>query len=156
MNRSDKVARLVRRSLAAISLMLPAVAHGQSVALPSNQAPGSAIGYGAVGSSFTAVDLTHPLPVGGKQEAAALVVANAPSAPVTLFGGDYVFAQACTAYGSISLQVRGPDGGTFQTLLNKTASDTSGGTAVSFGSNAVVQAAVSGTTGCNATLSRIP
>jgi hypothetical protein len=131
-------------------------AAAQVVTLPSGNATGQAVGYGAVGDPFVPVDTNHPLPVGGKQEAFALVTANTSAAAVTAYGGDYVFAQSCSVYGTVSLRVRGPDGGTMTAILSKTAADSAGGTGVALGANAVVDAVTSGTTGCDATLTRVP
>lgn len=109
------------------------------------------------GSGITApVNATHPLPVGGFQESLALVAGNTAAGSVKVYGGDYVFAQTCSAYGTVALQVRGPDGATMQTVLSKAAADTAGGTGVALGSGSWVQVALTGTTGCNATLARVP
>ncbi|SFR86721.1 hypothetical protein [Sphingomonas jatrophae] len=89
------------------------------------------------------------------QEVLVLVSANAATAAQTAFGGDYIFAQVCTAYGTVALQVQGPDGG-FQTISSKAASDTAGGTQVRLGASASVRVQLSGTIGCAATLSRVP
>ncbi len=142
-----------------IGLTLPGwtgTAHAQPVNLPARAAPGVAVGYGATGSAYTPVDGEHPMPVGGKQEAFALLVANQPSIAATVYGGDYVFAQACGGYGTVTLRVRGPDGATMQPILTRAAIDPDGGTGVTLGSGAVVDAVISGATGCNATLSRVP
>jgi hypothetical protein len=133
-----------------------APAPAQTVTLPSGSAPGQAVGYGPVNGAYTAVDATHPLPVAGLQQAVPLVAANAPTAGATAFGGKYVFAQACATYGTVTLRYRGPDGATMTTLLSKTTADAGGGTLISLGTNAVVDATVNGTTGCNASLSRVP
>ena len=143
-------------ALAVTMTLLPGAVWAQTVTLPSGNAPGYAIGYGTSGGPYVAVDSANPLPVGGKQEGFALVAANTPSVAQTVYGGDYILAQACGAYGTVALQVRGPDGATFQTIVSKTAADAPGGTGVALGSAAVVQATVSGTTGCNVTLSRVP
>lgn len=96
------------------------------------------------------------LPTGGKQEAFTLVSANTPAAAVTTYGGSYVLTQSCTAYGTLSLRYRGPDNSTMTAMLSKTATDTGGGTLIALGTGAVVDATVSGTSGCNAILTRIP
>ena len=101
------------------------------------------------------IDGTNPLPVAGKQESAVLVSANTPSAAVTLYGGSYVLSQLCATYGSVALRYRAADGGTMTTLVTKIAPDAVA-TVVQFGSGAMVDATVSGATGCNVTLSRIP
>lgn len=97
---------------------------------------------------------TVPAPI--VQEAVTLAAGNAPAAASAVLGGSYVFAQACASYGSVALQVRGPDGATFVTIGTYTTPDTTGGRTVQLGSGAIVQLALTGTTGCNATLSRIP
>lgn len=90
------------------------------------------------------------------QESFQLVAANTPASPVSVFGGDYILSQTCGGYGTLTLQARGPDGSTWQTLLTKTASDTTSGTGLALGSYAVVRITVTGTTSCNAILSRVP
>lgn len=110
----------------------------------------------AVDKNGNAIDITNPLPVSGRQELLTLITANAPAAPVAVYGGTYVYSQGCTAYGSLTLRYRGPDGVTMITMVTKTASDNAGGTLLSLGTNAIVDVAISGTTGCNATLARIP
>ncbi|WP_433910358.1 hypothetical protein [Sphingomonas yabuuchiae] len=103
----------------------------------------------------TPVSTATPLPVAGRQESVALATANTPIAPTTLYGGNYIFTQACTAYGSVALRYRAPDGSMI-TLATKVVGDTGGGTAFQFGTSQVVDVLLTGTTGCNVTLSRIP
>lgn len=110
----------------------------------------------AVDKNGNAIDITNPLPVAGRQELVALATANAPSPAIAVYGGNYVFSQGCTAYGTLTLRYRAADGATMITMVTKTASDNAGGTLLSLGTNAIVDVAVSGTTGCNATLARIP
>lgn len=93
------------------------------------------------------------------QESYQLIAANAVSPAKKVFGGSYVFSQTCTNYnsGSLTLRVVGPDGSTLQTVITKTASDSTGGTAISLGNNVTVSATLpSGGTGCNALLTRVP
>lgn len=100
-----------------------------------------------------------PLPMSGKQEAYQLASANAAAAPVTVYGGDYVLAQTCSGYnsGSLVLQVLGPDQSTYQSILSKSGSDTTGGTGVALGSGAIVKASLpAGSAGCYASLTRVP
>lgn len=94
--------------------------------------------------------------VAGAQETLSLVTTNTPAAQQTVLGGTYIFNQQASVYGTVTLQVLGPDGATWQTVLSKTASDTTGGSSVALGSNAVVRSTVAGTTGAVATLSRVP
>ncbi len=91
-----------------------------------------------------------------QREAFQLVNANTSSAPVTIYGGDYILSQLCGSYGTLRLEVRGADGLTWLPLVTKTASDSGSGTGVALGSYAVVRVSVSGTAGCYASLSRVP
>lgn len=147
-----------RRAIALALLLAPALACAQSkpIAAPGSFVPQGAVAYGASGAAATPVTPTTPLPVMTRGESFQLVTANTPAAAVALVGGAYVFSQLCTGYGSIALRYRGPDGATMTTLVSKTAADSAGGTVFSFGTNAIVDAVVSGTTGCNATLARMP
>lgn len=92
--------------------------------------------------------------VGG--EVFSLVAANTPAAAATVYGGAYVLAQACTSYGTVTVRYRGPDGATMLPLLSKTAPDAGGGTLLSLGSGAVIDATITGGAGCNVSLSRVP
>ncbi|MDG6745529.1 hypothetical protein QCF01_14150 [Staphylococcus aureus] len=116
--------------------------------------PAGAAFVGADGQTYVATPAT-PLPVAAKQESAALVSANVPAAAVTLYGGSYVLSQLCATYGSVALRYRAADGVTMTPLVTKVAADAVA-TVVQFGSGVVVDATVSGTTGCNVALSRIP
>lgn len=131
-------------------------AGAQSVRLPGNFAPGASIGYGAADDNWTAVTEATPLPTAPKQESYVLVSANASTGPATLYGGTYVVTQGCAGYGTVTLRYRGPDGATMLPLLSRTASDSSGGTVVALGSNAMVDATLVGTTGCNVQIARLP
>lgn len=104
----------------------------------------------------TSVSAAAPLPTGGVREAFQLVSTNTPITSATVYGGDYILAQTCTSYGTLTLQVRGPDASTWLTLVTKTAADTGSGTGIALGSYAVVRVTVSGTAGCFASLSRVP
>jgi hypothetical protein len=90
-----------------------------------------------------------------RQETFQLVGSNTASAAATAYGGNYIWTQACTAYGTVSLRYRSPDGSTMITLVTRSGPEVSG-TVIQLGSAQVVDAVLSGTTGCNATLSRIP
>jgi len=92
----------------------------------------------------------------GRRESFQLIAANTPSAAVTVFGGDYIISQTCTAYGTVTLQVLGPDGATWLTLGTFTGTDTGNGTGGTIGSYAQIRMTVSGTSGCNAVLARVP
>lgn len=89
-------------------------------------------------------------------EAFQMVNANVSTGQVKVVGGDYVLAQTGMAYGTVTLQVLGPDGNTWLTLVTKSASDSGSGTGVTLAANAVVRVTVAGTTGCYASLSRVP
>ncbi len=114
--------------------------------------------YDPIAKTCAPITASAPLPVLtiNRTETFQLATANTASAPVTLFGGSYVFTQNCTAYGTVTLRYRGPDGATMTAMLSKTAADSSGGTIASFGTGAIVDVSLSGTTGCSATLARIP
>jgi len=152
---------IIRRFLSPASMLLLAVT---AFLIPTSGAHAAtrAIGSGAARVCYpvTAGDGVAACNVGvtsgGVQEVIQLVTANVASAAQTVYGGNYIFSQTCTTYGTDALQVRGPDGATYQTVISLAASDTTGGTAVSLGSSALVKAVVTGTTGCNATLSRVP
>ncbi|QXT36841.1 hypothetical protein KV697_05945 [Sphingomonas sanguinis] len=89
-------------------------------------------------------------------EAFQLVNANVSAGQVKVAGGDYVFAQTGATYGTVTLQVLGPDGNTWLTLVTKSASDAGSGTGVTLAANAVLRVTVAGTIGCYASLSRVP
>lgn len=134
-------------------------AHGQtagSIQFPSGYAPGQAPCTAQTDGTCAPVSAATPLPVSGKQESLSLASANSAAAGTAVYGGDYVFSQSCLTYGSVALQAVGPDGATYQTLVARSAADSTGGTGITFGSNAMVRVALTGTTGCNATLSRVP
>ncbi|WP_343525571.1 hypothetical protein [Sphingomonas sp.] len=149
--------RLFRISIGVMGLMaMTMAANAQEVRLPAPFVPGQAVGYGSVGGPWQPVTPATPMPVISQQESFQLVSANTPMGLATLAGGAYVLTQACQTYGSVAIRYRGPDGVTMTTMLTKTAADTMGGTVLSFGSGSVVDAALSGTTGCNIVLARIP
>lgn len=106
--------------------------------------------------SGVAIDATNPLPVATRVEAFQLATANTAAPPVALVGGSYIWAQGCTGYGSVALRYRGPDGATMVTMVTKTAADSAGGTLVQLGGGAIVDVALSGTTGCSVSLTRVP
>ena len=144
----------------ALALALsPGVALGQSAPfayVQNGNAPIRAPCVVQADLTCAAVSSTYPMPTAAKQESVTLIAANTPASAATVYGGNYAFSQTCSAYGTLTLRYRGPDGATMLTLVSKTASDSTGATLVQLGSNAVVDATVSGTTGCNATLSRVP
>lgn len=110
----------------------------------------------SVTRKVVSVETGRPFPTIGKQETFQLVSGNSPSAPVTVAGGDYILAQTCSGYGTLSIQVLGPDGSTWLLLGAYTSSDAGSGHGFALGSYAKVRISVSGTAGCNALLSRVP
>lgn len=116
------------------------------------QAPCVRLGNGAC----EPVTATAPMPVTTRAETFSLAINNLVAPPAALWGGNYVLAQSCTGYGSVTLRYRGSDGVTMVAMVTKMAADTGGGTLVAFGTNAIVDVALSGAAGCNVTLSRIP
>jgi len=143
----------------ALACLPAAPAVGQEypkIVAPSSIVPPSGVAYKAADGSTNVVSPVTPLPVAGRQEVVALATANAAAPAVAVYGGSYVLNQGCTAYGSVTLRYRAADGATMLTLLSKTAADSTGGTLISLGTNTIVDVALSGTTGCNATLARIP
>jgi hypothetical protein len=101
------------------------------------------------------IDGANPFPIAEKQELATLATANTAVPAPPLYGGTYILNQFCTGYGSVALRYRAADGATMVTLLTKVVADASG-TVVQFGSGQLVDVVLTGTTGCNVTLSRIP
>lgn len=146
--------------LAALPLLASAPCRAQtSVKLPAGYAPGSAIGFGPADGTFVPVTPVTPLPTAGKQEVLPLATANAAATAVTAYGGDYLLSQTCASYGngSLALQVLGPDGATYQTVLTRSTADSTGPSGIVLGSSAVVRVTLpAGSTGCAATLSRVP
>lgn len=148
-------------ALAGLLLCSPAAAQ---IAVPGGAMPGSPAVVPVPGAGGKVVKAPAVVTIGpdglsapiGKQEAFPLIAANVPSAPATVFGGNYILEQTCTAYGTVTIQRLGPDGTTYLTIASYTASDTMGGHALAFGSLAKVRMTVSGTTGCNALLARVP
>lgn len=94
--------------------------------------------------------------VGAPREAVLLVSANTATAGATVYGGSYAFTQTCAGYGTLMLQVLGPDGATWLTLASYSGSDTGAAHGFSLGSFATVRVVIAGTAGCNAVLARIP
>jgi hypothetical protein len=90
------------------------------------------------------------------QQSFALVTANVAAPAITAYGGNYILSQTCGTYGTVTLQVRGPDGATYQTVVSKTAADTTGGSIISLASFANVRATLTGTAGCYVQLARVP
>lgn len=154
-----KAARLCAVSLSLLPLFQGAPSFAQEAA--SIMAPA---GYAALQAPCSRqpdgrclpVSVTQPLPVAPPQERLALVTANTPADPLMVFGGIYVVSQDCTGYGTLTVRYLGPDGAAMMPLLVRTAGDMAGGTLVTLASGAVVDAVLNGTTGCNASLARVP
>lgn len=91
----------------------------------------------------------------GRQEVARLATANTAAAGMAIYGGNYILNQACSTYGTVAFRYRGPDGTTMTTLLTRAGAENAG-TLVQLGSGQFVDVVLTGTTGCNVTLSRIP
>ena len=148
------------RWITAMALVLcPSLSQSQTRLPAAKDWAGSTIPGGVstlVDKNSTPIDAANPLPTGGVREAFQLVSANTPITSATVYGGDYILAQTCSSYGTVSLQVRGPDASTWLTLVTKTAADMGSGTGIALGSYAVVRVTVSGTAGCFASLSRVP
>lgn len=142
-------------ALACIPVSAAAQTYPKIIA-PSTIVPPSGMAYSDDTGTTQIVSPTKPLPTGGVREAFQLVSANTPITSATVYGGDYILAQTCSSYGTVTLQVRGPDASTWLTLVTKTAADTGSGTGIALGSYAVVRVTVSATTGCFASLSRVP
>lgn len=105
--------------------------------------------------AFVPTDATGAPTGAGRQELVQLATSNTAAPAVAVFGGTYILTQACTAYGSVVLRYRGPDGATMVALLARTAAE-AGGTTVQLGSKQIVDVALTSTTGCNVTLARVP
>jgi len=133
-----------------------AQAAASSVQAPAGYAPMQATCVKQLDGTCAPVSATAPLPTTGFADSFGLVAANVPASSVTVAGGRYVVSQLCSAYGTLSIRYRGPDGATMLTLLSKTAADSGGGTLVTLAAGAVIDATVSGATACNATLVRVP
>lgn len=89
------------------------------------------------------------------RERVQLITANATTGPVQVYGGTYVVTQSCTTYGTVTVRYRDP-AGAMLVLFTKTTADTGGGTQVTLGSDAVMDATVTGTAGCNVSAARVP
>lgn len=126
------------------------------IAAPGTIVPPSGAAFSAPDGSTNIVSNATPLPVGSKAETVRLAIANVAGQAATLYGGSYVLSQACASYGTVTLRYLAPDGVTMTALVAKTAADANGGSPVSLGSSAIVDVVLSGTTGCNVSLSRIP
>lgn len=145
------------RAGAALALALhsctPAFAqHAIVSAAPAGFAPEQACVAWSGGSSGAGA----LIPCGSPQEGFQLASGNVASPAATVFGGDYILDQVCSAYGSLQLQRLGPDGATWITSLTKTAADGAAPTGITIGGKAQVRVVLSGTAGCAATLTRVP
>lgn len=97
-----------------------------------------------------------PAPVVAQQryenERVTLIAGNAPAGPVKLYGGRYVFLVTCTTYGTVTLRSYGADGTTTLVSGSYTAN---GAASFDMMAGQVVDATVSGATGCNAVIGRV-
>lgn len=145
----------------ALMLSSPALAatSAKSVQAPAGYSPMSNPCVEQADGTCKAVGVASPMPTAAKQESFDLASANAAGAAVSLFGGSYALSQICTNYNSglLTLRYRAADGVSFVGLVSRGAADSGGGTLVSLGTNSVVDVTLpAGSTGCYATLSRVP
>lgn len=144
----------------ALACLLAAPAVGQTtypkIIAPSTIVPPQGVAFADTDGSTKIASPATPLPVAGRQEMVTLATANTAAPAATLYGGTYILNQACSAYGSVTLRYRSPDGATMLPLTTKSAPDSGGGSTIQFGSAQVVDVTLTGTTGCNVTLSRVP
>lgn len=131
-------------------------ARAQQVAAPAGYAPLTAPCTAQADGRCAAVSGDTPMPVATRAERLVLAGNNVAAAPVTALGGLYILNQSCGGYGSLTLRYLAADGVTMLPLLTRTVSDTGGGTNIYLGAGAVVDISLSGTTGCNAQLARVP
>ena len=133
---------------------------GSSVQFPGGYAPGSAPCVRQPDGSCVPVGPAAPLPVAAKQDSLTLAIANSAAPAQMVYGGTYIFGQACGSYngGTLVLRYRGPDGVSMMPLLSRGSSDAAGGAAsVTLGSQAIVDVVLpTGSTECVATLARVP
>ncbi len=150
----------IRMGAAGIMTMLlgcPAgTAHAQQVAAPAGYAPLTAPCTAQADGRCAAVSGDAPMPVATRAERLVLAGNNVAAAPATAVGGLYILNQSCGGYGSLTLRYLAADGVTMLPLLTRTVSDTGGGTNIYLGAGAMVDISLSGTTGCNAQLARVP
>ncbi|BCI72747.1 hypothetical protein SUS17_1448 [Sphingomonas sp. S17] len=139
-----------------LSLVAGPAAMAQQVAAPAGYAPLTAPCTTQPDGRCAALSGDTPMPVATRAERLVLVGNNVAVAPVTALGGLYVLNQSCNGYGTVTLRYLGADGITMLPLLTRTASDTGGGTNIYLGAGAVVDINLSGTSGCNANLARVP
>lgn len=85
-------------------------------------------------------------------ERITLIAGNTPAAPARLYGGRYVFLVTCTTYGTVTLRSYGADGTTTLVSGSYTAN---GAASFDMMAGQVVDATVSGATGCNAVIGRV-
>ncbi|KEQ54248.1 hypothetical protein [Sphingobium chlorophenolicum] len=153
----SKYSQIGKYGLMAALLLLPSwPAMAQKVEAPGGYAPLSAPCSVQTDGICRPLSADAPLPVAPPQERLVLVSGNEAAAARTVLGGRYILSQSCGAYGTLALRYRGADGATMLPLVTKGASDATTGTSVYLANAAVVDAAISGTTGCNAILSRVP
>ena len=139
-----------------LSLAAGPAAVAQQVAAPAGYAPLTAPCTTQPDGRCAVLSGDTPMPVATRAERLVLVGNNVAAAPVTALGGLYVLNQSCNGYGTVTLRYLGADGITMLPLLTRTASDTGGGTNIYLGAGTVVDINLSGTSGCNANLARVP
>lgn len=112
--------------------------------------------FGLVSIVFGGEQCHAQTPPNRAQEQFPVATANvALSTGYTAFGGTYILSQLCTAYGTLDLQTLSAKN-TWLTLSSKSASDTTVGTSVTLAGQTQVRVNLTGTTACDATLTRVP
>lgn len=137
-------------------LLMPSYLLAQKVEAPGGYAPLTAPCSVQDDGVCRPLSATAPLPIKAPSERLALVSGNIAAGAFTVTGGRYILSQSCAGYGSLTLRYLAADGTTMLPLVAKAASDVTVGTSLFLANAAVVDAAISGTTGCNAILSRVP
>lgn len=131
-------------------------AGAQQVTAPAGYAPLTAPCTTQADGRCAPLSSETPMPVATRAERLVLAGNNVAAAPVTAIGGLYVLNQSCGAYGSLTLRYLGADGATMLPLVTRTGPDTGGGTNIYLGAGTLVDITLSGTSGCNAQLARVP
>jgi len=116
------------------------------------------LAFGAEGDDAKVVSSSTPLPVRDPDadkftETFALATANTAATPATLYGGTYIVEAVSGAWGTITLRKRGPDGVTMVTAYTFSANGVYGDFKV--GPGAIVDVALTSTTGAYVTISRV-
>ncbi|WP_312490777.1 hypothetical protein [Sphingomonas sp.] len=143
-------------TIAGTALLAAGPAMAQQVAAPAGYAPLTAPCSVQADGRCAATSGETPMPVATRAERLVLATNNVAAGPLTAVGGLYVLNQGCGAYGAVTLRYLAADGVSMLPLLTRTVSDTNGGTSLYLGAGAVVDISLTGTTGCNVQLARVP